>query len=487
MAAIPGLGFDPLKIINEVLVVAVAVTAVVVLWVNRARVLQAATGDDRIHADCLDFMWMTCCNCCGICTGDWTRCFTKCSFCPRRLRGRNLLRAWGQCFGLTPYTVELKNIVVGDLPLNSNCGDFYLVVENASNPPMMSSLAEEKHPKVVHFPEVITVRLRASPLEEPLRITVRELNIIGSQDLCQCRLDPMHILDWCDSPSEQIKRFEMKCLDHEIVRETPAWILLEFDNPQEVRDLDNFRNLGTVRTATRDGLYQDTPLDKFKKDYVLLDANGHAMDEVPEDDLKDMERLASIMAAGTWFLNLVTCTAIVTFLTVRVYVTSCHHQYKRMTMAVMSQPKFKKIGFKQLDRIVENCSMVVERDGPEKGTPCLPNSDQVMELCFRNSSTKYPEEQPRPQAFEGLLRHRLGFKMGLPCLEGACQWHDRLVTLNMACIGGCIGLVLLTCLFRGIMGSLMKWKKKQRTAKRIEYSKQLREHMSQRGAARTFF
>lgn len=481
------LPFDPLKFVQEIVVVVGVTVALVLGWAYRARILQAATGDDRIHADCLDFLWYACCQGCGLCTGEWTRCFTVWACCPRRIRGSNLIKLWGQCCGLTPYTVEIKNIVAGDLPYDGNQGDFYLVVENAANPPMMSSLAEEKHPKVVHFPEVMTIRLRWSHLEESLRITVKELNIVGSRDVCQCRIDPMHILDWCEQPHERTKRFEMKPIDHTLVRETPAWILLEFDHPTEARDLENFHgNMSTVRTSTREGHYQDTPLDRFKRDYMLLDANGHAMDEVPEEDLQEIQRLRACASSGYWFCNFTTIVVIITYVVLRAYVASCHREYRFLTMAYMNNVEFP-VGPHKLDRLVAKCETQVLRDGAELGTPCRPDADDIMGLCSQNSTGgHFPGAQERPTAFSGVIRHRLGVKAGVPCLPGVCVWRNKLVKLDFYCIGACIGLVVMNCLFHFCMKTVMQQRKQTKTLRRLERTRRAQEHMDKEDAKSGF-
>lgn len=470
------LGFDPLQFVNEIVVISAVTVTLVLAWVNRGRVLQALTGDDRIHGDCLDFVWCFCCQGCGFCTGDWTRCLTRCFCCPKRIRGTNLVKVFGQWFGLTTYAVELKNIVVGDLPFNHH-GDFYLVVECQANPPMMSSLAEEKLPKVVHFPEVITLRLRWSPLEEQVRITVRELNILGSHDLCQCRIDAVHILDWCSSPMERMKRFEMKTLDHSLVRETPPWILLEFDFPTETRDLEHFHgNVSTVRTATRDGHYRDTPLERFKRDYVLLDANGHPMDEPPERDLQEIATLRSYASTGFWCCNFWNLALVASYCVVRAYLTSCHTGYKYVTMALMKGVKFP-VTVHKLHQIAKACYMEVQEFGNEFGTPCKPNATQIQGLCnYDAEDGRYPEGQERPKAFGIFFRERLNLhNLGLPCVQGVCRAHDRMVHIDLLLIGACIAFAILNCCFHSCMHQTIAERKRTRQHKRVEQARAMQE------------
>jgi len=118
---------------------------------------------------------------------------------------------------------------------------------------MRTSVAEDRLAKVIHFPEVLTVRVRHCFLEENVRITVLCLNVVGSEELCTITMSAMNVIDWARDPSERIKRFQLKTVNHNnIDRETPAWLLVEFGEPIEVRDLDNVRSVDTIRTTTHD-------------------------------------------------------------------------------------------------------------------------------------------------------------------------------------------------------------------------------------------
>lgn len=48
--------------------------------------------------------------------------------------------------------MELSNVVVGDLPVEG-FGCFYLEIEYGKYPEIVSSVQEDKDPRVVHFPE----------------------------------------------------------------------------------------------------------------------------------------------------------------------------------------------------------------------------------------------------------------------------------------------------------------------------------------------
>ncbi|CAK9061874.1 Hypothetical protein SCF082_LOCUS32336, partial [Durusdinium trenchii] len=137
---------NPVDVASEILVTAAVLLALIFLWQYRARVMIVLTGDDKLHGSVLDFIWCCCFQCCGMCTGDWTRCLTMCTCCPRRWRRQNLVKLTGQMLGMSTYTVELRNIVVGDLPFDGR-GDVYLAVECAVNPAMMTCVAEDRQAK----------------------------------------------------------------------------------------------------------------------------------------------------------------------------------------------------------------------------------------------------------------------------------------------------------------------------------------------------
>merc|ERR1712048_793291 len=120
---------------------------------------------------------------------------------------------------------------------------------------MVTSLAEDSKPKVVHFPEILSLRMRQSPFEAKVRIVVKELNVFGFQELCECHISAMNVCDWATDEQEQIKRIEMKPLNLEFEADTPPWILVEFSEPTEVRDLESLHGNTTVvrTTVTKTG------------------------------------------------------------------------------------------------------------------------------------------------------------------------------------------------------------------------------------------
>eukprot|EP00438_Fugacium_kawagutii_P006116 Skav220124 [mRNA] locus=scaffold731:141207:143468:- [translate_table: standard] len=307
---------------------------------------------------------------------------------------------------MSTYTVELRNIVIGDLPFDGR-GDVYLSVECAANPAMMTAVSEDKQAKVIHFPEILTVRVRNNLLEGNVRITVKRMNVFGSEDLCMVVISPMNIVHWASQTeeAEKIKRFQMKTLNLDLERETPPWILVEFGQPMEVRDIDNIRSVDTIRTATRDNQAQEFNVATYKHTYYLLDARGHAIDEPMEEDLAEVR---GMRLRAVWCFHLCCCWSILIVLAyafVRAYVWSCYRRFNWLTMAVLNnntesgQKMNFPISFHNMEKMGRQCDAEVKGTGLQ-GVPCRPNLDQINVLCD-NFEFLHDHGQPWPKAFAG--------------------------------------------------------------------------------------
>ena len=480
--------FNPMDFVSEILVGAAVLIALIFLWQYRARVMIILTGDDKLHGSLLDCIWCTCFQCCGVCTGDWTRCFTMCTCCPRRWRGQNLVKMAGQLLGMSTYTVELRNIVVGDLPFDGR-GDVYLSVECAANPAMMTCIVEDRQAKVIHFPEIITVRVRNCILEGNVRITAKLMNVFGSEELCRVVINPMNIVRWAgqSDPSARIKRFQMKTSGMEIDRETPPWILVEFGEPMEVRDLDNIRSVDTIRSATRDNQVAEFSVANYKHTYYLLDPRGNAIDEPLEEDLAEIR---SLRMKAAWCFHTCNCWTIMLVLMYagfRAYVWSCYRRFNWLTMAVMTNVTEFPVSFENMEKIGKQCESEVTGTGLQ-GVPCRPNLEQVNVLC---QSPVYLNglHQPWPKAFagytflDGVLGE--GNRVGLPCLAGICNIRQKIVENEVSLIGLCIFLLVSNCVGRWCFESWIRMKKTQKLMARQKEAEDARQARLQTQAQRS--
>lgn len=339
----------------------------------------------------------------------------------------NVVNVVGRYFGLTHYTVELKNIVIGDLPWRGP-GDFFLQVECDANPPVNSSLAQSKQPRVVHFPEVVTLHLRWSYFEQQVRITVRELGLMGSTKVCSVRFRACDVVDWSHAESaEKTRRVEMKVeasSDHIV---TAPWIFLEFDEPREVRDLDHFHhNPSVVRTASRAGHYQDDSVSQFKHNHALLDPNGNPMQEPLEEDIQGLRRCRQCLVGMSSFCSIVAGMIVFVYLLLRGYVYSCDQRYRWLAMASLLNKTFP-ISTHDVSMMVAACKEDMGGTGIQEGmNPCRPTPAMVANVCLSH----FPEAQPRPTAH------------GVPCSEHLCEHFDAVQETDVACVCGCTLLVI---------------------------------------------
>jgi len=507
-------GVDPLKYIQEILVVSIAIIALSLIYVYWNRVVFLLTGDDRLHCSSLDFIWWCCFRCGGLCTGEWTRCLSRCPCCPRRLRGRNLVKSFGQLIGWATVSVELKNITVGDLPFDEGRGDFYLFIEAATNPPMVTALQEEKLPKVVHFPEIVSLKIRDSVLEKRVRIVVKELNVVGSNDICEVHLSSTALIDWArdDNQENRVKRFQMRAFDNSIERETPAWILIEFSESDDVRGVDTLANStegglyvrtwvpmehntvalsGATPAAYHDGATRgaqmwrqaprqnvDLQVQGFKHSYALLDDSGNPVAEPAEAALARLRRMRKCAMFLFGLFQCVVWLLIIGYCIFRFYVWSCYRHFVWDTIAVLRGAEFP-ISDANLHEYVKDCHERFDGTGLGHGNgpttllaeACRPNSSTVIYTC-----ENLPLGQPRPEAFTMLAKEWFGITMndGVQCFHGICKFRNKLVEYDYTIAIAGVCLFLLTFVCKCCMNNCIKSvRKSYQTEKKEEHQKVL--------------
>jgi len=494
---------DPLKLVNELVVIVVVIVALAFLWKYRDRVIMALTGDTVIHITPLGCLWWTFFRCCGSCTGDWTRYLTRCiCCCCKGLRGANLVREFGKLLGLQTYTVEMKNLVVGDLPFSGH-GDFYLSVECSANPPMMTSLQMESNPKVVHFPEVITLRLRNSILEEKVTITVKELNVLGSDEICEVRLSAVSIIDWASHGwrserhiQDRTKRFEMKPASRLIETVTQPWILVEFDEPTDERGLSSWNyKANTVRTMTDANIAQDYTVKATKDIYTLVNANDNDVEEPDEDDLWKIECARNCVSRCYNIFQCLSFLLVLTYCSGRFYIWSCYRQFKCLTMVKMNNESFP-ISLTHLRDLVKKCENKYLGTGHKDGVPCRPSPDQVIEVCqnseLYNFSIPDVPHQPRPTAFKAIIHDLTDYnlKRGIPCVKNVCKLNAQLAQYDTECTIICVVLIISTCLVRWFLNYMIRWWRghlaKQRNDEKKDFRTKHRQDATARGLNTTW-
>lgn len=330
---------------------------------------------------------------------------------------------------------------------------------------------------------ILTVRVRNNLLEGNVRITVKQMNVFGSEDLCKVVISPMNIVHWASQTeeAEKIKRFQMKTLNLDLERETPPWILVEFGQPMEVRDIDNIRSVDTIRTATRDNQAQEFNVATYKHTYYLLDARGHAIDEPMEEDLAEVR---GMRLRAVWCFHLCCCWSILIVLAygfVRGYVWSCYRRFNWLTMAVLNnntesgQKMHFPISFHNMEKMGQQCDSEVKGTGLQ-GVPCRPNLDQINVLCD-NFQFLHDRGQPWPKAFAGydFVENVVGEnQVGLPCVPGICALRHKIVAHEWTLIGLCVGLFVSNCLLRWCMDQRIRRVKARKLLDRQRQAEEFR-------------
>mmetsp|Transcript_117868 Transcript_117868/g.263488 ORF Transcript_117868/g.263488 Transcript_117868/m.263488 type:complete len:649 (+) Transcript_117868:70-2016(+) len=418
-----------------------AIVVLVIVWQLRSFFLVLFTGDDRIHASVLDFVWWACFRCCGVCSHNWSRFLTNWTCCPERLQGRNLVKFCGAQLGITTHAVELSNITVGDLPCRDSFGDFLVSFECAANPPITTSVAQGCVPKVVHIPEVINLRIRDSHLETKVRIVVKQLTLVGHRELCDIHFSASNIVHWSQDPEHNFKRFGLRPMDRHMELATPPWIFLEFDqHKNDARHLSMFADdAATVRTATRDGSFSEWRMPSFKHKYQLLDGSGLAILEPHEEGVAAVRQYRTCVDWVVSCIHILTFLVAVSYILVRLYLHDCYTQFYYLTMAALAQPPVAfPISTANLVRLVGACedSLVGTGIKDGQGHPCRPGFQEVAAICGRAlpGGQPHPAVQPWGSLF---LQRSLGVELPeIPCFQGVCevnhevhQWDWTIVTV----------------------------------------------------------
>jgi len=400
---------------------------------------------------------------------------------------------------MAPKTIEIKNIVCGDLPYDGVRGDFYVCITVGANPDMVTALQEDHKPKVVHFPEVLQLKVRDSALANRVVITVKELNIAGSETLCEVKISASSIIDWSED-DEPLKRFQMKPMNSDIERETPPWIAMEFSSPTEPRVLDKIidkmQDLKVIlfleskapgRTRVQPDYHETKLMDgstlgtrttvghtyegkhaiaDFKQAYTLLDDGGNPIEEPDEHDLAKLRTYRHCLLYVVHTFDCFVFLAIFLYAACRIYVWSCYRQFVWLTMAYLNawpllpttqNPDGKPISDSQLEDVVNKCKKATVGTGAITGqNPCRPSYNQTLVVC-----NLLPDDN-RPEAFVGLVHDWTGLDIkGFTCAKGVCEFRDLITQYDQYAIGVAVVLFLLTRICKCEGNKMVKHKKKE--------------------------
>eukprot|EP00927_Polykrikos_kofoidii_P077425 TRINITY_DN74362_c0_g1_i1.p1 TRINITY_DN74362_c0_g1~~TRINITY_DN74362_c0_g1_i1.p1 ORF type:complete len:463 (-),score=47.52 TRINITY_DN74362_c0_g1_i1:660-2048(-) len=448
--------FSPVEFLSQSLQIVVLALLLFVLIKKRETVMLTLTGDSQLHGGFLDCIWWIL-RCGGKCTGEWTRRFSWLPCCPARLHGTNLLSAACRVVGLAATTVEIKNLVVGDLPLGRR-GDFFIAVECAHNPRLVTSVTHDQNPKIVHFAETLLLRLRNSSLETQVRIVIKELKTIGEIDICEVYVNARTICEWAGDTLCRMQRIQMQPIDGGVDVETPAWILIEFDVWSDAHHENTLQGQeAIVRTVTQGQGSKEWGMLEFKHEYALVNSTGQPVHEPFEEDLQEIRKYRSKSSCFFHSCNIFVVLLVASYGVFRLYLFSCYRQFHSLTIASLQNRSFPINSF-ELTQLPQKCAMAVEGTGIEFGSePCLPSYEQIFHTCMQT-----PSRQPRPIAFNELFEMEI---VGPSCFEGVCKIRRDLVKWDETIIVGCIILLVSTCIIRSYIGQRIQQRQKDmRTA-----------------------
>jgi len=454
-------GYSPIKVVQQLLVCLIIVILLVCLCIHRKSVLIILTGDDSLHATLPDCCWYGVWQCCGLCKYDWVTMCTSWPCCGK-WRGSNPVRTMAQWVGVTSMSVELSNIVVGDIPFY-RYGAFSVTVECGKYPALQTSVQEDQDPKTIHFPEVLTLRLRDTMWDSPVVITVNQINFVGIHKVAEVRLSPTTVAKWAhQGDSFNTKRLALTLHDRNLEAETPPWVSITFGTPTaDLRHLDRFHANSSlsVRLATWDNVpdpttgefFAEHPLTRMKQDYHLVDGAGNSVQEPDEAELYWLSSCRSLLFATYSILSFLVIGGVGCYGAFRYYVKNCYEKFELLTIAKSWQPHAFPMPTCALQSISHTCEVRTKGTGLEQGSDiCLPLDQQVELTCDS-------PPQDRPTAFSFILED-LGYasNKGVKCFDGLCQLRNKIVRFDhIVFFGSLFLLFFIFCLFRPLANSCL--------------------------------
>mmetsp|Transcript_2294 Transcript_2294/g.3943 ORF Transcript_2294/g.3943 Transcript_2294/m.3943 type:complete len:516 (-) Transcript_2294:564-2111(-) len=337
---------NPVDEAQKILVLIVSLIALAFLWVYRRRVIFVLTGDDRFHTSWHDLVWYGCFKCCCVCDGEWTVVWSKCCCfldgccCSTKLQGKNLKKELARWLGLLPKVVVFRNIVAGDLPYEARHGDFYVTFDVGDNPPMNSSLSNDHNAKLVHFPETFSLRIRDNMFEGPLTVTVRELNVVGSENIARLVLPLKKYWKRLRRGETVQARFKLEPMGGEEGGEAGGqfpWILLEFEVQRELQLVDRVGLLTTLPSGNgRDVETKEVRMQDLKTQVPLRDRTGklvYAKGHVEQDASEARKQFRKCWRCLHCLAILFFTAGFIALGTYRLMIAGCWREYRRITTA----------------------------------------------------------------------------------------------------------------------------------------------------------
>lgn len=436
----------------------------------------------------------------------------------------------GNGLGLIPQSIEVNNLVVGDLPFD-HYGDFYLVMETASAPRQCSAVVRDGLAKVTHFADKMILSIRDNCLEGRVVFAVWELNVAGSEKLCEISLSATDIVDWsrpCHR-NEPPQRFLMSVMNSSPERVTTPWIVMKFqDVSSRLHDIEKEQSYfdGYAKVRLKGKLYpqdvqatrwhdslscmscyssvprQDTlmqtwseegldgevthyDIKEFKEKIIPLDQHGHLAGEPEEEDLRGLRWQEWCCHKLYQIMTFFEVSVVVVWFIFRSYIFSCYRRYRWMTMAEQQDPSIHNelvsLTTGQLRAKYLKCQRSVLLPKNDTRWDCDPPDAVVQARCEMAD-----KEEMRPRAFgdfaeffdpldKGITLPVVGnFSIrGVSCHPEVCKWRNKwIMKVDAMSVGILLALVLLNCLVRCVINRRIKKHKRETMEKRKRREKE---------------
>lgn len=494
--------FDPLHNWTQFLVACVLLSLLALIICYWRTLMDWISEDNILRCDRFFLQYWLFLQCCGLCDGEWTRCLsTFCCCCCSDFRGRNLKRMLGEWLGLSPVAVKVQNLMLGGLPRNRDgwftrkSPDIYIQIQpDELQPTLNTEVITQANIDCVQFTSGFTLLVKNNIKEDPVRICVREMRMVGSRDIADCYICPTRLIAWAHK--KQKVRVQLSPLPgHADSLRTP-WVLLDLSIPGEMKFLRSAtgtfnpivmetktNNEGSDRSVLEPSMLEhrfadaENPgcagsfglctshrpqpdslvllpvqsssdyrmynkFDEFVDRYPLLNEKGLQVTESEDMLGRESMRFRGYVRTSLFFLVLF----IIVYAVGRFYTMTCYQEYRQWlavkTMSENEEEEFATYG-PWYDKVLDRCafahvdayklvSNVWAKFIKTTRKECNPPMEEVVNFCSHHS--KYTNETPQV------------FQM-IDCLPVICTLDDNLhdwdrtvlivilFWLTMACIG----------------------------------------------------
>lgn len=245
--------------------------------------------------------------------------------------------------GIVHKQVRVSDIVIGDLP-TSALGCFYVEFEVGEHPVQRSSVSPLKDPRTVEIPGDIILSVRDNTNDNDVRMVVKKMRSLGSQEVCHIHISPWQLLRWAEHTMDAEKeRGQMRLR----MEQCSTWILNEFQSaPWIFMQLDiwdvrcagqgatMYRPLGSNVTIVDSEAGTQEPMNflEFRGRYPMRDHHGSTLKDpfktgaAEYDDYKRMKSRRTKCCCCLFILAFVIVCGL------RLAMYTCWRRYRRMVV-----------------------------------------------------------------------------------------------------------------------------------------------------------